>query len=144
MFLFKNGITRKPYHLNGFMLKVSYLGKQGYVFSGYTSKMPYIKVTPLGAEEMETYLARNFEKPKTKIKKSKDYEVSEYAYANGNRLTTEYGDGCYTETMLLNHITYAESLLFYEARACQGDAIDDPKIKIMVNGATQISWYSCD
>jgi hypothetical protein len=139
---FKSNTSDFPVKLKGYWIKVSYKGKEGYVFDGFLSKMPCFNRNKHGGfEEIQTYLARNYGLPMVKNLKDKDKTTKSY-YKNGVLHIESSYDGCFDDTLFLNGINYQEALLFENVYNFEADAAQDIKIK-KVNGRYKISCYSC-
>lgn len=137
--------TPKPYVVKGYWVKLRSAGKEGYVFDGYLSKMPNLKIKTNGAEEVSAYMQRNFGLLKiTKRTGKKGDKTISRSFKNGNILIEEQYDGCFTDNITLKNISYREALLFVKAYSYKADAISEVKINTRSRDAITITTSACD
>jgi len=133
--------------LKGNWIKVSYKGKQGYVFDAYLLKIPPFLIDQFGVSESEEdYLKRNYGVARTNRVKGKDgYEKTTTSYKNGNISIESFFDGCIDTELYLKGLTYQEALVFMEPRFSNdhNTPMEDLKI-VKLKGAVKISYYCCD
>jgi hypothetical protein len=137
--------SNKLLKLTGNWIKISYKGRQGYVFGGYLSKMPvFIRGNAPGFESDEEYLKRNYGVSSTKIKKGKnDGNTTTILYKNGNKITSVFYDSCWDVEVCLKNITYREAILYAQVVFKDADAAEEIKIKQDKNNTIKISYYAC-
>jgi hypothetical protein len=134
------------YKLKGNWVKVSYKGKQGYVFDGYLSKMPpLIKLKYGDFESEQDYLKRNYGIVRVKhIKGKDDLKKNMIYYKNGDISTETIFDGCFDIELYLKNITYQDAVLLLLATYSDANIpTSDLKIK-KINDVVKISYYFCD
>ncbi len=137
--LFSNDVE-SLYELEGEWVRVAYNGKAGFVFDGFLSVMPPLKLNKKGlVEDIEKYLYRNFGKPEVSTKKT----ITTSAYKNGNKLEIDKSD-CIEEKLYLKGISYPEAMLFEKIYYTGADAAQNIKIKKKWGHTIVISSYSCD
>jgi len=136
----------KTYNLKGDWLKVVYKGNEGYVFSGYLSKMPPLIKTKYGVfEDEEDYLKRAYGIKQKKIIKGKDaYEKTTIEYKNGAKYVVISSEGCSDVMMYLKNITYQEGLLVELVIHKDADAAEDFKVQQTKDGMVAVSYNACD
>jgi hypothetical protein len=143
-----NDISRVPVMLKGHWVKISFQQKQGYVFDGYLSRMPCLKLSKQGvSEEFETYIKRNYKGYFKKINKKKvegiDFEENIYYYKGRVLLKDTAGDGCFDTAIYLKDVSYQDARLFEKVYLNGGDAARDIKVEQQKNNLIKISFYSC-
>lgn len=130
--------------VKGYWIKVSYNGKEGYVFDGYLSKMPCLKVGVIGAENMDAYLKRIHNDLTFKTVKKDEWEGTTTYYLKGKLvLKIERYDGCIDEDIYLDNITDADLALFKYVYFREADAVQDLKTVKLKNGRIKVSFASC-
>lgn len=136
----------ESYKLKGHWVKIHYNSHEGYVFSGYLSKMPCFKKAKHGFESDEAYLKRNYGEPITTIKKEKARKATTTTtkYKNGIVQIESTCEGCVNDELYLTNLSYQEALLFAKVWLFEGDAAEDIKIKLLKNGKIKISYDACD
>ncbi|CAM3637626.1 SH3 domain-containing protein [Mucilaginibacter galii] len=143
-----NDITPVPVTLKGYWLKVKYGQIEGYVFDGYLSKMPCLKLNENGSpEEVDTYIKRNYKGyTKRMIKKvvqGVDSEETTYYYKGAIILEESSGDGCWDTNVYFKGISYQDVQLFEKVCLNGADAAQDIKIKRLKNNIVKFSFASC-
>jgi len=136
----------KTYNFKGDWLKVIYNGTEGYVFSGYLSKMrPFIKTKYGDFESEEDYLKRVYGvKQEKKITGKDNYEKTTIQYKNGAKYVVSSSEGCSDVMMYLKNITYQEGLLVELLMHDDADAANDFKVKQTKDGMVIVSYDACD
>lgn len=143
-----NDITEVPVTLKGHWVKVKYGQKVGYVFDGYLSKMPCLKIEEYGsAEEFSKYVKRIYkgytQKSNKSVVKGIDFEEKIYYYKGMVVLKETSGDGCFDTEIYLKGISYRDAQLFEKVYFNGATAAEDIKIKAIKNSIIKISCYSC-
>jgi hypothetical protein len=143
---FNTAASKKPYQLSGIWMKVTYKGKEGYVFGGYLSAMPILEIDSHGFTETEdAYLKRNYGvlKITKKTPKKGSKETSIY-YKNGAVTTETSSDGCFDHKLLLKDVSLDEGILFQKVLYKNSDAAQNLKVEQQKAGGVKISSYDCD
>jgi len=143
-----NDITPVPVTLKGHWVKVKWSQKEGYVFDGYLSKMPCLKLKENGSpEEVDTYIKRNYKgytrKVNKKVFKGMDFEETTYYYKGAIILEESSGDGCWDTNIYFKGISYQDVQLFEKVCLNGADAAQDIKIKRLKNNVVKLSFASC-
>lgn len=143
-----NDITPVPITLNGHWVKVKFGQKEGYVFDGYLSRMPCLKLDENGyPEEVDKYIKRNYKgytkKTNKKVVQGIDFEETIYYYKGAIVLEESAGDGCWDTNIYFKGISYQDVQLFEKVCLNGADAAQDIKIKRLKNNIFKFSFASC-
>nr|WP_294795144.1 SH3 domain-containing protein [uncultured Mucilaginibacter sp.] len=133
--------------LKGNWIKVSYQGKQGYVFDAYLLKMPPFIMDRYGVSESdEDYLKRNYGIARTsKVKGKDEYEKTTTNYKNGNISISSVFDGCVDTELYLKGLTHQQATVFMEPLFSNDNNFPMEELKIIkLKEAVKISYYFCD
>jgi len=143
-----NDITTIPVALTGHWVKVRSGQKEGYVFDGYLSKMPCLKINQHGdTEEFNKFVERNYKgytkKVNKKVVKGIDFREEMYYYKGMMVLKSTSGDGCFDTEIYLKGTTYQDARLFEKVYFNGATATEDIKVQQLKNNIIKISCYSC-
>ena len=145
--LFSNKVE-SYYELSGEWVNVSYKGKPGYVYDGFLSAMPPLRISKQGkTEAIKSYLSRSFgagvATTKTGEVNGQNSNTTTTQYSNGCKLVeTTYGN-CLDRELFLKNITYPEAMLFEKVYQINENATDDVKMKKKWHHVILIASHRC-
>jgi hypothetical protein len=140
---FSTADHRKPYKLQGKWVELKFAGKKGYVFDGYLSTMPVLKIDDLGVVETEDrYLKRNYGVASDTSRIFKGIVESTIYYNNGDRTTVSVSDFCPDHTIFFKDLNIDEVMLF--KRVLFKDTDTRVLVKKRTKWGVEILYYVCN